>query len=421
MTSFPKNLQFYKFAAYGFLKNLKFFDIFFLLFLKEAGLTYFQVGLLYSIRQITINVFEVPSGVVADAMGRKKALIFALSSYIASFIIFYSAQSFALLALAMMAFGLGEAFRSGTHKAIILQYLLLNDLLEYKSQYYGGTRSWSQLGSALSSLLAIPIVFYGGNYNVLFLYAVIPYFIDLLLITSYPKELDYGHQAEGLHVNFKAGLFLAPIVQTLRSFAAIFRQADSVKALFNAAAYIAFFKGTKDYLQPLLKITVISLPLFLTINVQRRTAILTGLVYFFIFLMTSYASRNAWKLEKALRHLPKAIDSLYLVGVASVIVAGILLIFNLPIAAAFIFTILFLIQNLRRPLALSYLSEKIDSKVMASGLSAESQIETILVAAYAPLLGWLVDLCGEGGGLLISALIFLAAYPLIRLHKSSAN
>jgi len=417
MASFPKNLQFYKFAAYGFLKNLKFFDIFFLLFLKETGLSYFQIGLLYAIRQITINIFEVPSGVVADAMGRKKALVFALSSYIASFIIFYSAHSFVLLVLAMIAFGLGEAFRSGTHKAIILQYLLLNDLLDYKSQYYGGTRSWSQLGSALSSLLAIPIVFYGGNYNVLFLYAVIPYFFDLLLILSYPKELDRSHQDEEWHVNFKAGIFFAPIAQTLRTFAAIFRQPESVKALFNAAAYIAFFKGTKDYLQPLLKITVISLPLFLTVSLRQRTAILTGLVYFVIFLMTSYASRNAWKLEKALKHLPRALDVLYLTGVYSVAVAAVLLLFNLPVAAAIVFTVLFLIQNLRRPLVVSYLSEKIDSRVMASGLSAESQIETILVALYAPLLGWLVDVSGEGGGLLISALIFLMVYRFIRLNK----
>ena len=66
-----KNKQYYKFSAYGFLKNLRFFDAFFILFLLEKNLTYTQIGLLYLIREVFINLLEVPSGIIADTFGEK--------------------------------------------------------------------------------------------------------------------------------------------------------------------------------------------------------------------------------------------------------------------------------------------------------------------------------------------------------------
>lgn len=74
MSSITKNLQFYKFSAYGFLKNLRFFDAFFILYLNQKGISYTEIGTLYAIREIIINIAELPSGLVADTYGRKTTL-----------------------------------------------------------------------------------------------------------------------------------------------------------------------------------------------------------------------------------------------------------------------------------------------------------------------------------------------------------
>ena len=42
--SFNKDIQYYKFCLYGFLKNLEFFEAFQILFLLENGLTFLQIG-----------------------------------------------------------------------------------------------------------------------------------------------------------------------------------------------------------------------------------------------------------------------------------------------------------------------------------------------------------------------------------------
>ena len=86
---FNKDLQYYKFCIYGFLKNLRFFEPFLILFFLEKGLSFFQIGTLYAIREITINILEIPTGIVADSLGRRRTMIFSFIAYIISFIIFY--------------------------------------------------------------------------------------------------------------------------------------------------------------------------------------------------------------------------------------------------------------------------------------------------------------------------------------------
>ncbi|MEJ2544372.1 MAG: MFS transporter, partial [Calditrichaceae bacterium] len=376
MKQIPRNIQYYKFSAYGFLKNLRLFDVFFLLFLAETGINYLQIGVLYSIRQIIINVFEVPSGIFADSFGRKKSMLFSLSCYIVSFLIFYIFASYYYFIIAMILFGLGEAFRSGTHKAIILSYLEQNDLLEIKTRYYGGTRSWSQFGSAVSSLLAMIVVLLNQNYRDLFILTAIPYILNLINISTYPNSLETKEDNIGNKKILKS--ISKTILDNLKEFAAFFKQSANFKAVFSAAAYIAVFKTIKDYLQPVLQTLAVTIPVFMGYSTDQRTAIIIGISFFFIFILTSTASRNAWRIENFTTDLPRSINIIYLIGIASVGISGVFLWFNFPAFAALVFIFLYLAQNIRRPLMVSYLSEIISSNIMASGLSTESQLQTLM-------------------------------------------
>ena len=69
---FEKDLQYFKFCMYGFLKNLRFFEPFLLLILLGKGLSYLEIGTLYAAREISINIMEIPSGLLADTVGRRQ-------------------------------------------------------------------------------------------------------------------------------------------------------------------------------------------------------------------------------------------------------------------------------------------------------------------------------------------------------------
>ena len=187
---YDRDLQYYKFCTYGFLKNLRFFEPFLILFFVETGLTYLQIGTLYAVREISTGILEIPTGIVADSLGRRRTMICSFISYVLSFLIFFCSGKYLLFIPAMILFSFGEAFRTGTHKAMIFAYLVIKGWDDQKVHYYGHTRSWAQIGSAISSLIAAYIVFYSGSYSHIFLYATIPYVVDLFLIITYPKELD---------------------------------------------------------------------------------------------------------------------------------------------------------------------------------------------------------------------------------------
>ncbi len=409
-----RSLQYFKFCAYGFLKNLRFFDAFLILILREAGFSFLQIGTLYSIREISKNIFEIPSGIVADSYGRKNAMVFSFSSYLISFFIFYFSRSFLLFSAAMILFGVGEAFRSGTHKAMILSYLERNGWLQLKTQFYGRTRSWSQMGSALSSLLAIGILLWGKQYRLLFLASALPYALDLVNLISYPGYLNHTANASRKKGDEK---FCPRLKNVIIEYLKQFTHLKNWRPFLSAASYGGFFKGIKDYLQPLLKQLALQLPLLLFLDPTQRTSVLIGLTYFILYLLTSFSSRNAYRLEARFNNLPRAIDVAYLTGILTVFLAGAALYFHLPVVAAILFVGLYLMRNIRRPLIVSYLGEALPSGIMASGLSTMSQLETLLVVIVSPIIGALVDWLGLGAGLAVISVVFLLLFPVVKLAK----
>ena len=407
-----KDSMFYRFAAYGFLKNLRFFEPFIILIFRANGMSFLQIGFLYSIRDLTNNLLEIPTGVLADSFGRRRAMVFAFSSYIASFLVFYLFADFYVNVIAMVLFGLGEAFRSGTHKALILEYLDHNDMLDKKVSYYGRTRGASQLGSAFNSLIAAGLLFYTGNFRSMFLAAIIPYLLDLINLATNPKYLD------GEVTIFKKAIMWAQTKATLDDFIGIFRDWQAMKAIFNSASFTGLFKATKDYLQPILETIALTLPILVFLEDIKRSSVVIGIVYFFIYLLTSYASRSSDQFSRSFNSLGKVINITFLLGVGFLIAAGMATWADLLLVSTLVFLGFYVLQNVRKPMNVAYISDQISQRVMASGLSIESQFSTILVALFAPILGVLADLFGVGLALAILGLCTLLLYPLARVQES---
>jgi len=405
--------QFYRFSLYGFLKNLRFFEPFIILIFVDNGLTFFKIGLLYSVRDLANNLLEIPTGVLADAFGRRRTMVMAFVAYIASFFIFYFFADFYIYALAMVLFGLGEACRSGTHKAMILEYLKINDMSDLKVAYYGRTRSASQLGSAVNSLAAAGLLFYTGDYRTMFLATIVPYVLDLINLATYPKILD-GELAQ-----LRGGDIWTQTRATFRDFVGIFGDKSAMQAILNSSGFTAIFKITKDYLQPILESFALALPFLISRNVDdvKRSAVIIGVVYFFIYLLTSYASRSADRFSRRFTGLADPINLTFLLGAGFLFVAGLANWGNLALVSILVFMGFYVLQNLRKPMNVSFISDQIEHRVMASGLSVEAQFTTILVAVFAPVIGLLADNFGIGFALAMFGAGMLLIYTLVRVKE----
>jgi MFS family permease len=408
-----RDRMFWKFSAYGFLKNLRFFDPFLVLFFREAGLSYLEIGSLYAIREVATNVLEIPTGIIADAFGRRLAMIASFASYLASFALFGLLSSYAAYAPAMVLFGLGEALRSGTHKAMILEHLREQGLAEQRVAYYGRTRAASQFGSAVAALIGAAVVFWAGRYRPIFIASMVPYVLALLLMTTYPRSLD-GH-VERLLWGWRP--VLKRLSGTIRESLASLRAPELLRALLSGSAFDAVFRATKDYLQPILRAEALALPFLLALQEEQRVAVIVGALFSLMYLMTSYAAAHADGVRQRVASLPRAINGVYIVGMALLVGAGASAWAGWQVGAILAYLLLYIAQNVRRPLVVGFVSERIDHRMMATGLSVETQLRTILTAAFAPLIGLLADRLGVGLAILTLGGLALLGHPLLRVRE----
>lgn len=423
---FERDLQYYKFCAYGFLKDLRFFDPFMVLMFLDKGLSYVQIGGLYAIRELMINLMEIPSGIMADALGRRRTMIASFAAYIASFLVFYLARGYAVLVVAMAVFAFGDAFRTGTHKAMIFDYLKLKGWADQKTHYYGHTRSWSQRGAALSSLIAAALVIWHGEYRIVFLFTLIPYVLDLFLMMSYPASLDGPRRAARLRAE-SAGVstddrhpVLGEFKHVMKAFASSFKDLFVLRAISNQALYTGYYKAAKDYLQPLLAGLALSLPVLLAWGDQERSALVVGLVYFCLYLATSYASRSAGRFSERFESLARPLNLTLLVGIGLGLMSGLSYGWGILAPAALLYVGIYVIENLRKPMGIAYVTELMNQDALATALSAESQAETLFAAVIALGLGFAADRLGPGLGLAACSAVCLVLAALLRLPERRA-
>ncbi len=329
-------------------------------------------------------IMEIPTGAIADVMGRRRAMICSFMSYIVAFIIFGFSQTTWTLFAAMFLFSIGEAFRTGTHKAIIFDWLEHEGRSDEKTHIYGLTRSWSKMGSALSAIIAAALVFVTGNYISIFFFCLIPYSMNIINFLTYPKYLD-GPRSEHTGIMGVLRVLLAALKSSVKS-------SRLRRLLIESMGYEGLFKASKDYLQLILEAVALSLPIMIAYNDQKRTAVLVGAVYFVLYLLSSFASRHAGRFAALAGNEDKAARKLWVIDLLVFAMLGIGLWLGAWYAMIGAFVLLAILQNFWRPILISRFASEADKGQMATVLSIESQGKSMAAAAIAVVLGWSVDL-----------------------------
>ncbi len=399
-------MMMFRFSLYGFLKNQTYFEPFLILAFLEKDLSFFQIGILIGFREVCINIFEIPSGAVADIYGRRRSMIFSFLAYIASFLVFAWSTSFAALFLAMFAFALGDSFRTGTHKAMIFEWLRIQGREKERTRVYGFTRSWSKIGSAVSVVVASAFIFTGARYSDIFLLAVIPYALNVVNFMGYPTELEGARSPDakipGVWEHLKNSMHTAFSDKPLRGI------------LVEAMSYEGTYKVAKDYIQPVIKQAALGLALLAAWQQHQRVAVLVGAAYFVLHLLSSFASRGGHRLVASAGSEEAAAKSLW--GATALVYAT--LAWGLWTGWEFIviagFVVLAVLQNFWRPVLISRIDAHSTPEAGATILSVESQGKSVLAMGLAPLIGLCVDAFGLVG-MSVVALLIAAPFALTSL------
>ncbi|MHC4561587.1 MAG: MFS transporter [Planctomycetota bacterium] len=372
-----------RFCLYGFLKNQQYYDAFLLLALLGKGLSFTEYGLLIGCREICINLLEVPTGAVADVLGRRKSMVASMLAYVAAFSLFATTDTFALLFAAMALFSAGEAFRTGTHKAIIFDWLAREGREDEKTATYGLTRSWSKLGSAVSAAIAGALVFVFKDYDVVFWACLVPYGLNVINLATYPAWLDGPHDGKAS---------VAEVFRALSSaIAASWRRRPLRRLLIESMGFEGLYKATKDYIQPIIQSAVIALPIAAARSTQERTAVAVAAVAVAVHGLSSVASRHAGAFASRAGGEPKAGRRLWAADLAIFAAMGAGAFLGWPYLMVGTFVLLAVAQNFWRPILVGRCAAHADADRTATVLSIESQAKSLFVAVVAPALGWAAD------------------------------
>jgi MFS family permease len=129
------------------------------LFYAENHLGDTDLFLLHAIYSAVIFLVEIPSGYLADQMGRKNAIIIGLSFGLTGFLAYSFTYGFFGFLLAEVALGIGEGFVSGSDTALLYDTLLQQNKKNTYVRYEGRISGAGNLAESLAGIVVTLIAF----------------------------------------------------------------------------------------------------------------------------------------------------------------------------------------------------------------------------------------------------------------------
>ncbi len=228
---------------------------------------------------------------------------------------------------------------------MIFTWLRLQRRLDEKTKVYGFTRSWSKIGSAVSTVIAVVIVWWAQDYAWVFFLAIIPYVIGLINFAGYPKELE-GKPASRVH--------LRDVFRHLgKCVADAVRLCGLRRLVVESMSFEGVYKAVEDYLQPVVQSMALGVLAWAWLGETRRSALLIGIVYILLYLGSAIASRHAHRFAAHSGGEERGSRMLWVVVCCTYAALVPLLYFGLYRAAVVGFVLLAMVQNLWQPMLVS--------------------------------------------------------------------
>ncbi|MDX9696707.1 MAG: MFS transporter [Bacteroidales bacterium] len=347
------------------------------LFYEDNGLEMRHVFILQAIYSVSIVVLEIPSGFLADAMGRKKTIIIGTVLGTLGFATYSFSYGFIGFLIAEIILGIGQSLISGADSALLYDTLLESGKKEKYIKYEGRLISVGNFSEAIAGIL-------GGLLATLSLRY--PYYAQTLIAAiAVPASIllkEPDTHKKMLTISFKN------ILQVVK-----YALHDNKELKWNIIFSSVIGASTLTmawFVQPYFKLIALPLAFF-------------GLMWTLLNLTVGFSSMFADKIENYFKFKK------LLIGITIFIPAGFIFISQINtlwgIAVLFIF---YYIRGIATPVLKDYINKLCDSDVRATVLSVRNFVIRIIFAILGPFVGWYTDNFSLEQALLITGIIILA-------------
>ena len=346
-------------------------------FYQDNGLDLAQISLLKAIYSISIVVLEIPSGYLADILGRKKTLLIGSLLGFLGFATYSVSYGFIGFLIAEIILGFGQSLISGADSAMLFDTL---DDLKRKDEYVKYEGRIISIGNLAETIAGIA----GGLLVGISLR--FPYYVQTAVaFTAVPAALTLVEPIRNtkmLNVGFKH------ILQIVK-YSLFDNRELRWNIIHSSVIGAATLTMATLVVQPYL--LLIDIPLFYFGIIWPALNLTVGAIAF-------YAYKIERKLDKAksLFIITVFIPFGYIALSQAVAYWGIVILF-----------LFYIFRGFATPVLKDYINQLTDSDVRATVLSVRNFVIRIFFAIIGPFIGWYTDLVSLQGAALIAGLTFL--------------
>jgi len=343
---------------------------------------------------MVIVLLELPSGYLADVLGRKKTLIIGAFLGAAGFLVYSLTHSYVGFLIAEVALGAGQSFISGADSAMLYDTLASGKHQKEYTRYEGINASVGNFSEATAGLI-------GGALALISLRLPF-YFQAIIASTAIPAALTLVEPAISARGKRTAGM--RDIVKVLNII--ILKERDLRFNLLFSSIIGATTLLMAWFAQPLFEKMLLPLALF-------------GAVWTGLNLVTGGSSILAHRIERKLGESGTLKLMAVLIPVLMIISGIVPAFLIIPVLVLFYF-----LRGIATPVLKDYINQRTGSDVRATVMSLRDLAIRVFFSIFAPLAGWLSDNYSLGTGLAVSGgfilvLSLMTLFLFMRYSKRS--
>jgi len=345
-------------------------------FYESNGLSMKDIMILQAVYSVAIVILEIPSGYLADVIGRRKTLIIGAMFGTVGFATYSLSYGFIGFLVAEIILGIGQSCISGADSAMLYDSLLEKGLEKKYTRYEGRITSLGNIAEACAGIL-------GG------------------LLAGITLRVPYIAQSFVAFIALPAALTLVEPS----------RKVPLIKASFLEVVHIARFALLKDrplrrnilfsaitgtgtltmawFAQPFFEYSSIDIAWF-------------GLLWTTLNLTVALTSYNAHRIEEKLGQTRSILLISLLIPLGYLALSR----FHLPTGLIVLY-IFYLVRGYATPVLKDYINRITASHIRATVLSVRNFIIRLLFALTGPMLGWVKDVYSLPQALTLAGIIFL--------------
>jgi len=346
-------------------------------FYESNGLTMKDIMVLQAVYSVAIVILEVPSGYLADVIGRKKTLLIGAVFGTIGFTTYSLSFGFAGFLIAEIILGIGQSCISGADSAMLYDSLLEKGKEGQYTRFEGRVTSIGNVAEAVAGIL-------GG------------------LLAGITLRVPYIAQSFVAFIALPAALTLrepsrtVPLVKaSFMEIVRIARYAVFVNRPLSRNIFFSAVTGTATltmawFAQPFFEYTKIDIAWF-------------GILWTTLNLTVAVTSYTAHRLEALLGKRWSVLLIALLIPVGYLGLSR----FHTPAGLTVLYAF-YLVRGYATPVLKDYINRVTESNIRATVLSVRNFITRLLFSVTGPLLGWAKDVYSLPQALTLAGIIFLA-------------